>query len=62
MKRGDAWTSVNVDPSAGVPLVPRVVRCPRCDVVKGPKWSVRPGLCADCRETLTLDERKAWAA
>ena len=61
MTTADQWRWANADPSAGVRLMPRMIICPRCGVVKGRAWSVRPGLCRDCREGLTLEERRAWA-
>lgn len=57
MNVGAAWM---IDPTAGVRLMPGLVYCPRCGVVKGRVQKVRRGLCADCRETMTPDERRAW--
>lgn len=56
-----SWASVNLDPTAGVTLVPRVIRCGRCGVVKGrADGSARPGLCVDCRAVLPPAERVPW--
>ena len=36
--------------------------CPRCGRVREVRRSRVPGLCMDCRSTLTTAERKMWAA
>lgn len=59
---GATWEKASVDPSAGVRLYPRLVKCIRCGVVKGRPKSVRPGLCRDCRAGMPMSERAAWAA
>lgn len=57
---GQTWEHVHLDPSAGVPLAPRVLYCPRCGGVKGLAAHDRPGLCPDCREVLTGPEKRLW--
>ena len=56
------WDYASVDPTAGVRLAPRLAICPRCGVVKGRASHCRPGLCRDCVDSMTRDERLAWAA
>lgn len=62
MTGADPWQWANVDPSAGVRLMPRMLLCPRCGGVKGRKGYDRPGLCVDCRDVLTNAEKAAWRA
>lgn len=57
---GDGWANAHRDPSAGVPLMPRMHHCPRCGVVKGRASEVRRTICADCREGLSPAERLEW--
>lgn len=48
------------DPTAGVRLMPKLIECPRCGVTKGRIGKARPGICTDCRDTMTPAERRAW--
>ncbi len=61
-KRYDAsqWDYANRDPSAGVRLMPKMFRCPRCGVVKGRASEVRRTICVDCHDVLTPAERIEW--
>lgn len=51
---------VYVDPTAGVTLAPKLLLCPRCGGVKGRKGYDRPGLCPDCRDVLSEEEKAVW--
>lgn len=51
----------NVDPTAGVPLMPRRIRCPRCGFDKGVAGHARPGLCSSCSSSLAPADRLEWA-
>lgn len=55
-----AWVGANVDPTAGVVLMPAVVQCPRCGFEKHGGVSARPGLCSPCSRPMTPAERAAW--
>lgn len=57
-----SWERASVDPTAGVRLVTRVYRCPRCGIVKGAWSQVRRTLCHDCVDVLTPEERLEWRA
>lgn len=59
---GATWEKASADPSAGVRLFPRVIKCSRCGVAKGRPYYARPGLCRDCRDVVPVAERAAWAA
>lgn len=60
MSGADQWQWANRDPSAGVRLMPKMFRCPRCGVVKGRASEVRRTICVDCRDVLTPAERIVW--
>ena len=57
---GEGWKRAHDDPSAGVRLMPKMFRCPRCGVVKGRASGVRCTICHDCRDVLTPAERIEW--
>lgn len=56
----EGWKHAHDDPSAGVRLMQKMFRCPRCGIVKGRASEVRRTICADCRDVLTPAERIVW--